>query len=199
MSTESSQARTKGIRTGSGVSLGGGAGRVSWTARRGAASFEAGAAVGARGELDVDDGADGGGGVEDGAADEVADEEGVGVEGGELVGGDEELLAGEGFGGGDAVAAGELEDDPAGVFAGGEKVLFDADGRGVGRRDGSVGGGEGELTARGEDVGEVAEGVSEKLAAAALRTQQASEWNPAGVRDAIVQCRLPHRLKSRGD
>ncbi len=99
--------------------------------------LEAGAAVGGSGEFYVDDGAGGGSGgcgIVEGAAEQVADEERSGVEGRELVGGEEELLAGEEFGGTDTVAAGELEDDAAGVFAGGEEMLFDVDGEGAGCR-----------------------------------------------------------------
>ncbi len=92
---------------------------------------EAGAAIGAGGELEVDDGADGEVGVVEGAAEEVADEEGVGVEGWEGGGGDEELLAGDGLGGGDGVAAGELQDDTASVLTGGKEVGFEGDGGGV--------------------------------------------------------------------
>jgi hypothetical protein len=153
--------------------------------QEGGGVFEAGAAVGGGGEFYVDDGADGDGVVVDGAAEEVADEEGGGVEGGELAGGDEELLAGEGFGGGDAVAAGELEDDAAGVLAGGQPVLFDAEMYGGGCGLCSLRGGEDDVMAGVEETGEVAEGVGEELAATALRAQQASDGKPGGGGDTV--------------
>ena len=170
-----------GFGGGFGRCLGGG-GELNGEERGGV--FKAAAAVGAGGKFDVGDGADGESVVEDGAADKVADEEGVGIEGGELVGGEEELLSGEVFGGGDGVAAGELEDDAASVFASGEPDFLNVERKGV--RRGSVGGGgrEEEVAMGGEDVGEVGEGVSEELAAAALGTEQTGDGDPAGGGDA---------------
>jgi hypothetical protein len=161
--------------------------------------FEAGASVGAGGEFQVGDdagGGVGGGGVVEGAAEQVADEEGAGVEGRELVGGDEELLAGEEFGGADAVAAGELEDDAAGVLAGGQEVLFDVEGKRVGRGRGCVGGREEDFAVGREEAGKIAEGVGEELAAAPLRAQQTSDGKPVRGGDA-VQCCEPLRKSSR--
>ena len=143
--------------------------------------FEARAAVGGGGEFYVDDGAGGGVGggcVVEGAAEQVADEEGAGVEGREFGGGDEELLAGEGFGGGDAVAAGELEDDTAGVLAGGEEMLFDVPREGAGCRLRGVCGSEEDFAVGGEESGEIAEGIGEEFAATPLRAQQASDGKP---------------------
>ena len=161
-----------------------GAGGLLYGEERGCV-FKAGAAVGGGGEFYVGDGADGCGCVVDSAAYEVADEEGAGGECGELVGGDEELLAGEGFGGGDGVAAGELEDDAAGVFAGGEPVLLDVEARRVGRGGGGVGGREDDFVRGGEEIGEVAEGVGEEFAAAALGTEQARDGEPGGGREGV--------------
>jgi hypothetical protein len=160
--------------------------------------FEAGAAVGGGGEFYVGDRARGGvgvGGVVEGAAEEIADEEGAGLEGREVGGGDEELLAGEEFGGVDAVAAREFEDDAAGVLAGGEEVLFNVEGEGVGCGLGGCGGREEDFAVRGEEVGEIAEGVGEEFAAAPLRAQQASDGKPTGGRDTVQRCRP---LEERG-
>jgi len=140
--------------------LGGGSACGEFDGEEGGGVLEAGAAVGGGGEFDVDDRTDGIAGgvvggrhVVDGAAQQVADEEGAGIEGGELAAGDEELLAGEGFGGGDGVAAGELEDDAAGVLAGGEKVLFDAQGGGSGRGRRGVRGAEDDIVLVVEEAG----------------------------------------------
>ena len=142
--------------------------------------FQPGSAIGAGGKFDIDDGADGDVRVVVRATEEIAYEEGVGVERGELVGGDQELLAGQGLGVGDAVAAGELEDDAARVLAGGKPMLLDVDGRGAGLGRGCVRGHEEEVAVGGEDVGEVAEGFGEELTTATLRAQQTCEWEPAG-------------------
>jgi hypothetical protein len=172
--------------------LGGWSGGGEFYGEEGSGVLEAGAAVGGGGELYVDDGADGvtggvvgGGDVVDGAAEEVADEEGSGVEGGEFAAGDEELLAGEGFGGRDAVAAGELEDDAAGVLAGGKPVLFDAKLGRTGRWRNCVRGGENDVVVGVEEAGKVAEGISEDLAATPLRAQQAGDRKPAGGGDTV--------------
>jgi hypothetical protein len=134
--------------------------------------FQAGAAVGGGGEFYVDDragGSVGGGGVVERAAEQVADEEGAGLEGRELAGGDEELLTGEGFGGRDAIAAGELEYHAAGVLAGGEEVFFDVQGEDAGCRRRGVSGREEDFAVRREEAGKIAEGVGEELAATPLR------------------------------
>jgi hypothetical protein len=138
-------------------------GLVGWLDRqeRGGV-FQAGAAVGGGGEFYVHYGAGGGGGtggIVEGAAEQVAYEEGSGIEGRELVGGEEELLAGEEFGGRDGVAAGELEDDAAGVLAGGEEMLFDVEREVVGRRRGRVCGGEKDFAVGGEEAREVAKRI----------------------------------------
>ena len=167
-----------------------GAGGLFYGQERGGV-FQAGAAIGCGGEFYVGDGADGdrsgigSGCVVDGAAYQVSDEEGAGWECGELVGGDEELLTGEGFGGGDGVAAGELEDDAASVFAGGEPVLLDVEAQGVGRRGGGVGRREDDFARGGEEIREVAERVGEDLAAAALGTEQARDGEPGGGREGV--------------
>jgi hypothetical protein len=157
----------------------------------GGSVFETGAAVGAGSEFDV--GYDAGGGVGrgrvvEGAAEEVADEEGAGLEGRKLVGGDEKLVAGEEFGGGDAVAAGEFEDDAAGVLAGGEEMLFDVQGEGTRGRGRGARGGEEDFAVGGEEVGEVTEGVGEEFAATPLRAQQASDRKPTCGGDRVQRC-----------
>ena len=114
---------------------------------------EADFAVGGGKELDVDDFTDGSFAVEEGAADEVGDIEGVGVERGELRGRDHQLTAGEEFGFGDGVGGSELEDNAPGIFADGEKVGLDGS-RG-GTRCGGIGRSrdEGDLAAFGEWLG----------------------------------------------
>jgi hypothetical protein len=94
-------------------------------------------------------------------------------------------LAGEGFGGGDGVAAGELEDDAASVFAGGEPVLLDLEVLGVGRRGNGVSGRKDDFARGGEETGEVAEGVGEEFAAAALGAEQACDGEPGGGREGV--------------
>ena len=89
---------------------------------------EAARAVGGGGEVDGGDGAEGLVAVEDGAADEVGDVGGAGVEGRALGQRDEDLEAGERRGLLDAVDAGEAEDDAAGVAADGKPVGGDLGG-----------------------------------------------------------------------
>jgi hypothetical protein len=132
-------------------------------------------------EFDIDDGADGGGAVEESAVEQIADVEGVGVKGRKGLCGDEELLAGEELGGRDGVGAGELEDDAAGVFAGGEPVLFDGEGgliAGIGRIFGGCGS-EPDALAGGENFRKVGKGFGEDFAAAALGTHEVGERDPA--------------------
>jgi len=62
-------------------------------------------------------------------------------------------MAGEEFSGVDAVAAGEFEDDAARVLAGGEEMLFDVDGEGVGVGCRGVGGREKEFAVGREEAG----------------------------------------------
>jgi len=144
---------------------------------------EADFAVGGGKELDVDDFTDGSFAVEEGAADEVGDIEGVGVERGELRGRDHQLTAGEEFGFGDGVGGSELEDNAPGIFADGEKVGLDGS-RG-GTRCGGIGRSrdEGDLAAFGELGRGIQVGMefAEEFSATALGTQELGERDPAEV------------------
>jgi hypothetical protein len=148
-------------------------------AEEGSGVFEAGAAVGSGGELDVDDSAEADVAVEEVAAEEVADEEGAFFEGGQRFGGEEEVVAGEALGVVDAVAALELEDDATSVLAGGEPVVFDVKRGRTGGWSGEARFGDGDGGAGGEDLGEVAEGFGEEFAFATLGPKEASDGDPA--------------------
>ena len=143
---------------------------------------EAGFAVGSHGELDVDDRADGDISVEQSAADEVADVVGVWIEGGEIFCGDHDLLAGEEFGLGDGVAAGQFEDDAAGVFAEGEPMGFEGDRGSVGHHSSRFGEGDKASRAKLGVQFEVGEEVGEEFALASLGTQEVGNGHPAGYR-----------------
>jgi hypothetical protein len=58
-------------------------------------------------------------------------------------------------------------------------VLFDVQGEGVGGGCGGGCGREEDFAVRGEEVGEITEGVGEEFAAAPLWAQQASDGKPA--------------------
>ena len=89
---------------------------------------EAARAVGGGGEVDGGDRAEGLAAVVDGAADEVGDVGGAGVEGRALGQRDEDFVAGERCGLLDAVDSGEAEDDAAGVTADGKPMRGDLGG-----------------------------------------------------------------------
>jgi len=133
--------------------------------------------------LQVDYGADGLVAVEESAAEEIADEEGVGIERGHGSGGDEELLAGEELGVVDGAAAGKLEDDAAGVLAGGKEMLFEGEGLGGVAGLCGVFSGEPDLGAGSERFGKAGEGLGEELATTTLWTEQMGNGDPVGVGD----------------
>jgi hypothetical protein len=143
--------------------------------------------VGSRGELDSGDDAYGCAVVEQGTADEIADEVGVGIEWGKRGGRREELAAGEGFGFIDGVAVVELEHPATGVAAGGLPAGLDGTRADAFDGDGGAGSGEPKLAAGREELCLVGERLGEELAATALRPQEASHRHPRAGR------RLVHR------
>ena len=151
---------------------------------QGSGVLEAGAAVGRRGELDVDDAADALETVKEVALQQVADVEGVFGELREGNGANEELLAGERFGLQDGVASAELQDHAACILAGWEPVFFEVDGGSIRSGRSCAGLGEENLTTGGEDLGQVAEGLGEQLPAPSLGTDEGGDGDPVGCRRA---------------